>query len=359
MSVIKKKINVARRIVMRTLTEGIGKTRFKQTVVPEHFQIKRVLVCRPNHRLGNLLLITPLLQELSATFPDAKLDLFVKGTIAPVLFRTYPNIDRIIQLPKKPAKELLRFIKGWLAVRDRHYDIVMNVVFNSSSGRICAQTADASYRFLGDIDPVIPLTFADHDHMAKFPVYSFRHFIRKLGYQPRNEPVAPVDIKLQPAELTEGRKRLNDLVKNERPTIAIYTYATGVKCYDKEWWADFYARLQTEFPSYNIAEILPVENVSQIGFRAPSFYSKQLREIAGVIANAAVFIGADSGMMHLASASGVPVIGLFKSNNMSTYAPYNERSLGVNTMNTNPDECIRLIEKILQNRTVRSVGRPH
>lgn len=350
MSVLKK-INAARRVVMRTITEGLGKTRFNETVVPEHFQIKRVLICRPNHRLGNLLLITPLLQELSATFPDAKLDLFVKGTIAPVLFRNYPNIDRIIQLPKKPAKELIRFFKGWLAVRNRHYDIVMNVVFNSSSGRICAQAANASYRFLGDIDPVIPSTFADHDHMAKFPVYSFRHFIKKLGYQGRNEPVAPVDIKLRPAEVTEGRTRLKELVKNERPTIAIYTYATGVKCYDKEWWADFYARLQRKFPAYNIAEILPVENVSQIEFQAPSFYSKQLREIAALIANAAVFIGADSGMMHLASASGTPVVGLFKSHNMATYAPYNQGSVGVNTMDTNPDECIRLIQKILLSRT--------
>lgn len=346
-----KKINGVRRVVMRTITEGLGKTRFNETVVPGHFRIKRVLICRPNHRLGNLLLITPLLQELSATFPDAKLDLFVKGTIAPVLFRNYPNIDRIIQLPKKPAKEIIRFFKAWLAVRNRHYDIVMNVVFNSSSGRICAQTADATYRFLGDIDPVIPLTFTDHDHMAKFPVYSFRHFIKKLGYQPRIEPVAALDLNLQPDELTEGRMRLKELVKNERPTIAIYTYATGLKCYDQEWWTDLYARIQRKFPAYNIAEILPVENVSQIGFQAPAFYSKQLREIAALIANTAVFIGADSGMMHLASASGTPVVGLFKSPNMATYAPYNEGSVGVNTTDANPDDCVRAIEKILVGQT--------
>ena len=291
-----------------------------------------------------------MLQELSATFPDAKLDLFVKGTIAPVLFRNYPNIDRIIQLPKKPAKDLLRFFNGWLAIRKKHYDIVMNVVFNSSSGRICAQAADATYRFLGDIDPVIPLTFADHDHMAKFPVYSFRHFIKRLGYQPRNEPVASIDLKLQPDELAAGRRRLKELVENERPTIAIYTYATGAKCYDREWWSDFYARLKRKFPAYNIAEVLPVENVSQIGFRAPSFYSKQLREIGALIANTDVFIGADSGMMHLASASGTPVVGLFKSHNMATYAPYNEGSVGIDTTKTNSDECIRLIEKILMSR---------
>ena len=48
-------------------------------------KIKRILICRPNHRLGNLLLITPLIQEISETFPDCKIDLFVKGGIAPTV----------------------------------------------------------------------------------------------------------------------------------------------------------------------------------------------------------------------------------------------------------------------------------
>jgi len=34
----------------------------------------RVLVCRPNGRLGNTLLLTPLLQELERVFPGAEID---------------------------------------------------------------------------------------------------------------------------------------------------------------------------------------------------------------------------------------------------------------------------------------------
>jgi hypothetical protein len=37
----------------------------------------------------------------------------------------------------------------------------------------------------------------------------------------------------------------------------------------------FYAALLQEFPDYNIIEILPVENVSQIEFKAPTFYSNE------------------------------------------------------------------------------------
>ena len=44
-----------------------------------------------------------------------------------------------------------------------------------------------------------------------------------------------------------------------------------------------YNTLCKEFKSYNIIEVLPVENISQIDFKAPSFYSKDVREIAHLL----------------------------------------------------------------------------
>jgi ADP-heptose:LPS heptosyltransferase len=49
--------------------------------------------------LGNQLLITPLVQEVTDTFPNCKIDLFVKETA--IIFENYENIDSIIKLPKK------------------------------------------------------------------------------------------------------------------------------------------------------------------------------------------------------------------------------------------------------------------
>ena len=72
-------INVFRRRLTRVLTKNIGKTRLPKSIdLTKKPEIKRVLICRPNHRLGNLLLITPLLQEVIANFPDCKIDLLVK-----------------------------------------------------------------------------------------------------------------------------------------------------------------------------------------------------------------------------------------------------------------------------------------
>jgi ADP-heptose:LPS heptosyltransferase len=141
---------------------------------------------------------------------------------------------------------------------------------------------------------------------------------------------------------------LDELVPGSRRTICLYTYATGAKIYPPSWWEELYERLQKRWPEYNIIELLPVENVSQLSFRIPSLYSKDLRLIGSFLANTAIFIGADSGMMHLASASGVPTVGLFKTTNMEVYAPYNDHSVGVNTDRVGMEGCLHAIKTILE-----------
>jgi ADP-heptose:LPS heptosyltransferase len=74
-----------------------------------------------------------------------------------------------------------------------------------------------------------------------------------------------------------------------------------------------------------------VENVSQIDFKTTSFYSKDIREIASVITNASLFIAADSGIMHLASASKSTTIGLFSGGREFLYKPYRNGSFSFNT----------------------------
>ncbi len=343
---------------MHRLTRNLGTTHLNDDpTIASGDAIKRILVCRPNHRLGNLLLITPLLQEITATLPHVKIDLFVKGKAAPELFKHYPNVDRLIMLPKKPARNIIKYLSGWIKLKTRHYDIAINVVNDSSSGRLSVQFSNARYKFLGDVPDESISDLNDRQHIAKRPVYSFRTNIGKLGYKTVSAPVPFLNLKLTADEIEKGRKVLDALVINEKPTIGIYTYATGAKCYDAAWWEDFYARLVKEYPDFNIVEILPIENVSQIGGKAPSFYSRDLRELGGVIAGLQVFIGADSGMMHLASAAHAPVVGLFKADNMNTYAPYNNGSIGVNTMQTDMTGLLSSIDAILA-RSIEDQGAP-
>ncbi len=345
-----KTINRFRKIIMQGLTQNVGSNNFKDKPALNKDEVKRVLICRPNHRLGNMLLITPLVQEVERTFPNCKIDLFVKGNLGGIIFSTYASVDKIIKLPKKHFKELFKYFGGWIALKKRRYDIVINVNSTSSSGRLSTKAARGEYKFFGDIEESYIAKHSDYCHIAKYPVYNFRYYLSMLGVTERENAEMPtLDIKLSEAELTEGKKILGELIKDDRKTISIFTYATGSKCYSKSWWEDFYKTLQERYADeYNIVEILPVENVSQIDFKAPSFYSKDVREIAAVIANTAFFIGADSGMMHLASASKTPTVGLFSITKESVYTPYNDSSTSINTNILCAQRCMAVLDKVVE-----------
>ena len=326
--------------------------RLAKGIKDSRINVKRVLICRPNHRLGNLLLITPLVQEITETFPDCKIDLLVKGGIAPILFKNYENIDRIIQLPKRPLTHLLASVRSWISIRKHRYDIVIDVDKRSSSGRLSLGFANSKHKISGDAIESVQSKFPNYVHHAKFPVYNLRHYLSELGYPQKDRPIPSLNLKLDLLEIAKGKVLLDQLVHNKRPTICLFTFATGNKCYSEIWWENFYERLQTAFPQHNIIEVLPVQNVSKLSFKAPAFYSKDLREIASLIANTEVFIGADSGIMHLASAAQTPTIGLFSVTDQSLYAPYNENSVAINTNFNDTDKCIQVIHSTLQHRNI-------
>lgn len=342
---IGRRINDARRFVMHRVAEGIGKTNLPKGAISST-DVKRVLISRPNHRLGNQLLLTPLIQELADRFPGCKIDLFVKGHAGPIIFQNYTAVDRIMKLERKPFNHLFNYLKGWTQLQRSSYDLVINVVHNSSSGRIAAQFARGRFKLFCEEDPAILNEHPDAVHMAKYPVYYLRKYLPAIVQE--QQPVPRVDLKLSKDELQLGAAKLHEIVPNSKKSISIFTFATGDKMLGTEWWDKFYDKLVEAFPLHNIVEVLPVENVSQLNFRAPSYYSKDIREISAFIANTEVFIGADSGMMHLASASLSPTLGLFAVTKSDVYAPYGGGSRAVNIEQTSIDELIQMIRGLIK-----------
>ena len=335
------KINQIRRNVMGGITKNLGNPS-QNPLVPG--EIKRVLICRPNHRLGNQLLITPLVQEIAELFPNCKVDLFVKGNLALVLFENYGNIGRIIRLPKKHFKQLHLYIFGWLKLKKHKYDLVFNVDRASSSGKLSTKFARGKHKFFGESAENLSEKYSDFTHLAKYPVYNLRNMVSEKGLQ--SKPIPTLNIQLASSEILKGKKVLENIVGNNKKIISLFTYATGSKRHSETWWMEFYEKLKKEFPEYNFIEILPKENVSQIGFSAPTYYSMDIREITAVIANTTLFIGTDSGMMHLASASQTPTIGLFSVTKKEKYEPYGNNSFGINTKEIGIDELILRIKPL-------------
>lgn len=348
-----KKVNSVRRKITKSITNNIGQNKAAQSGNFETIdasKIKKILISRPNHRLGNMLLITPIVQEVARIFPDAKVDIFVKGTVANVIFINYDNVNAIISLPKKHFKQLGKYLSGWLKLKKAKYDLVINCIEYSSSGKLSTQFANGKHKYFGPIITADETIVADlSGHAAKKIIFGLRTFLTKSGVDIKETAVPTLNIKLSANELAAGKKALHQILKSEQKTIALFTYATGNKCYSEVWWTDFYNALQKHFPDYLFIEILPVENISMLNFSIPSFYSKDVREIAGVIANTHLFIGADSGMMHLASASQAKTIGLFSVTDVNTYSPYGNGSTAIDTNKNDTEACMKIIKSALEN----------
>lgn len=345
----KLKVNAYRRKIMRGLTGNIGKGSLDNIKENETISIKRVLVNRPNQRLGNTLLMTPLIQEIVKNYPNAEIDLFVKGKVSPIVFENYPQVKQIIELPKKPFKELIAYLNVWLKIRKHKYDLVINVDKQSSSGRLSTSFAQSKYKLFGD-EFLSDTNQENQLHQAQYPVYQFRKFLELFDKIERTEAIPSLNIQLSAKEIEDGKKLLNEIVKDPtKKTLAFFTFATGTKCYDVVWWDEFYAMFYPKYEEeYNLIEILPVENISMLSHKLPEFYSKDVREIAAVMYNCELLIAADSGMMHLSCAAPVKTIGLFKSEGfLERYKPYGKGNAVVIAKDDNQAGVFAKMEELL------------
>jgi ADP-heptose:LPS heptosyltransferase len=346
---IKKPINNARRRFMDWITKGIGANTIQQPASLDGELIRRILVCRPNHRLGNMLMITPLIQEITHYFPDASVDLFVQGGAAVPIFRNYPQISRIIQLPGRPFSRLLHYAGGWATIRfGIKYDLVINAYGGSSSGRLSTRFARARHRiFIEDRKTAGIPAGEDDRHMAKYPAEQFRLQMNKAGILPAAGPVPFMDLMLDEEEILAGRAALLKITGNDRPTICLFTNATGDKLYPASWWSEFYSKLHTANSEFNIVEVLPVGALSQLAEELPRYFDRDIRKVAAFFRNCALVIAGDSGIMHLASAAGASLLGLFKVTNMRVYAPYNTESRAIDTRTLSVDEILTVVNIML------------
>jgi len=340
----KGRINYLRRKITRFFSKILVSNKLSEDEFSQNItQVKKILVTRPNHRLGNNLLLTPLISEISEIFPNAEIHIFTKGGLAEVVFENYKNVTRLIKLPRKPFKNLIEYFSCWFSILSQKYDISINANRVSFSGKLAIKFSRSNYKFYNILNENLEY-IDDYSHNAKNPVYNLRFQVKnKID---RSEITIPkLDIKLRDYEIKNGEKLLKSMFRNQKPTISIFTFATGDKCYSKDWWKELYSKIKNFENDFNILEILPAENVSQIDFAAKSYYSRDIREIASVMSNVKIFIGADSGMMHLAHASNVSTIGLFKVTEPEFYGVYGDNNISVDTNIINSDNIISIIKE--------------
>jgi ADP-heptose:LPS heptosyltransferase len=353
-------IEESRRRILRTLSMQLLRAtdrRLSHHVNVSRSGVRRILVCRPNHRLGNLLLLTPLLVELQRTMPLARVDIVVAGDLGSDLFRAFPNVGRIHVLSRRMAGHPFATIRTVLQIRRTKYDLALDPSEASQSGRLLLALVRATHlvgaprrsksRVLESTgQPCAPA------HMAQWPVSLLRRALPG-GLSPAAGPCPNLTIHLSRDERRSARRTLDGLLRAEGLAAAgivvgVFADATGAKRYDANWWQRFIVEIRARHPAWSLVEIAPPDGHSRLSSRLPVFSSPSPREVAAIVSMMTCFVCADCGVMHLASASGTPTIGLFRATDAAKYGPYGALDRAIDTRGMSPGGVAGVASRIVE-----------
>ena len=309
--------------------------------------IQRVLVCRPNHRLGNTLLVTPLMAELERHFPGAEVDVLGAGDAASSVYRGYTTVGDIHLLDRRAIRHPLATIRTVLALRKKRYDLVIDAASGSSSGRIISAMVHARHQLSVDsVRSEVPA------HMAARPVHALRW---ALGID-TELPIPTMDLRLSAPELACGHAALRRVLGVSgtdpgAPVVAIFPNATGAKQYGEAWWSAFLGELKALVKPLSIVELVAADGQSRVSNLYPTYFTSDPRKLAAFIDAAGLYISADCGVMHLASATTATTVGLFNTTDLRRYTPYGGMNVGFWTEGEVASAVARRVAEHLLRRT--------
>jgi len=258
-------------------------------------------------RIGDAVLASGLIRRLVDEIPGARFTI-AAGPLAAPLFADTPGLDRLILLEKQ--KNGGHWLTLWRQVRGRRWGLIVDLRGSATARFLRSQRRAIKRKTTGE---------------AVHKVIEAAQVLRV-----EDEPPAPF---LFTSEATESRAAA--LMAGKGPILAMGPAANWV---GKAWPIERFARTAMEL--LGPGGELKGARLAIFGGPEDRRYVEELRkavsndrciDLTGKIdlltayaclKHARIFIGNDSGLMHLAAAAGAPTIGLFGPSDDRLYAPW-------------------------------------
>lgn len=295
--------------------------------------------------LGDVLNITPALRALRHMFPQARIEALVNPHTAPVL-RDSPFVDEVVVFPKtdfegwdalrpRAWRPLLAHLTG---LRRRGYDTVVNFHhLTTPLGRlkqrllIAATGAGVTVGLDNGHGRWFTHPVPDEGFGARREVEYWLALAARLG---ATHPDTSLHLPVGPADHATAAALLAQAGLSARGFVVLHPGSGGyapARRWDPPKFAGLAAAL---YRRYGLPAVLvgtatdDVPAVLAAGASPLHDFSSRLtiRELAAVIARAALFVGADSGVMHIAAAMGTPLVAVFGPTNPLAWAPWTPHS---------------------------------
>jgi len=297
----------------------------------ERMNLQRLLVVKLAD-IGDLLTATPALRALRETWPSARIDLLTTPHAAAVAPRSW--LDTIWATPRNFLTEpddLAPLLRLTGALRSRDYDAVLflhhltlragvlkyRLLAALTRAPILAGLDNGQGRWLSHAAP-------DHGFGASHEVEYWLQVARLLGAETQDTRLA---VQIDPA----AQARAASLLAGQTaPLIAIHPGSGGYSP-ARRWEAGKWAAVADELARRRDARILLVgtahDGAEAVGaaMQTPVLNlagQTTLPELAALLGRCQLFLGADSGVMHLAAAAGAPLVALFGPSNHDAWRPW-------------------------------------
>jgi ADP-heptose:LPS heptosyltransferase len=298
----------------------------------------RILVVKLAH-FGDALHIFPMLRELRRQRPEAQIDLLV-GPWCAGLARTYGLHDELLlQTPRlglferganSGRRSLWQEIRWSLELRRRDYGLVISTSTTTLSEVLLMQSVKAR-RWVGTNLPVI---YAPEGEVLLVP-YDTRMFesdrvmglLPLVGMQPGDSRLF---YPLSPEAISDAESKLRECGIAAGEKFAVLCPGAGWP--GKQWlparFAEIGDRIRGQL-GYAVVlmgsageQMLCAEVARQMKNPAAILAGKtSLDQLAAVLSKAALFVGNDSGPMHLAACFQIPTVVFFGPTIASKWAP--------------------------------------
>ena len=276
--------------------------------------------------IGDVLLATPTVRAIKAAQPNVHMTMMVNRGTEDVLSGS-PNLDEIIVLDKGSLTAQSRLIAG---LRHRQFDTVLDLTDGDRSAFL-SWVSGAPVR-IGFND--------EHRWRGKW----YTHVVQSVpGVQHRIdrdlEALKPLGIQagskdpqvwLTPEEEKSAEQLLDQLGAQRSQSMVILQ--PGARYWFKAWPPERFAELADRLTSQYGCQVLIggsdqdvalAEQIRQMAKSRPIVMAGRttIKQFAAIAKKSALFVGSDSGAMHMAAAVGTPVVGLFGPSNPREWGP--------------------------------------
>jgi lipopolysaccharide heptosyltransferase II len=302
-------------------------TRVYESVLGPGRPVDRI-VCFHLNQVGDLIFSLPALAALRQGFPRAHITSVARPWLAPLLEASAFVDEVIVRPPGYRPDTLLRLARR---LRRRRFDLAMGFSQSPATSLLARWSARRQHGFA---DAWMPWLYGRRTY-APGPMTTGKMLRLTTALGLPGQPLTYVGLLTVAERDRESAQAL--LCGDDRPLVALAPGASGRRQY-KGWSAARFGQVAAGLAARFGGRPVVVGGASdraqgeEIAAAAPDVDVLNLAgrttvgELAGVLGQCALFVGIDSGPMHVAAALGVPVIGLFGPTDPHRTGPQGDRA---------------------------------